>query len=203
MNTDKLRETYNEIAEGYLRYPHQNWDNDFIRYFAKALKPGSRILDLGCGPGIESKIFAELDFDVYGFDLSDHFIELARKQVANGHFTQGDMRNLLYEDEYFDGIFCKASLLHIPKNEIDVVLKEITRVLRKNGLLHVALKKGDDEGDITDDRYGETITRFFSFWKEDKFRDKLLSFPYELIKEDAYLRPGSKTTWLKFLFRKV
>ena len=49
------------------------------------------------------------------------------------------MRHLPFEPESFDGVFAKASLLHI-KRRSSGVLDEIARVLKPNGVVYIGVK---------------------------------------------------------------
>lgn len=133
MDVKKLKDTYNKIAKDYAEdHAKDTWDDDFIDYFSKELPLGATILDLGCGPGTDVVKLVNKGLKIYGFDLSEELLKIASKRLPEAIFSQGDMLNgLPYEDDFFDGVFSKASLLHIPKDKIENVLKEIIRVLKK------------------------------------------------------------------------
>lgn len=164
-STDELRSTYNRIAHDYHQdHLTDTWDDDYFSYFAEAIAPRGRVLDLGCRPGTETKRLIANGFEVEGFDLSDELLVIAREQNPHAKFIQGDMRSLPYADESFDGVFAKASLLHIPKQDMDTVLQEIHRVMKPKAIVHVAVKKarGDAyEAEQTENDYGYDYKRFF------------------------------------------
>ncbi len=111
------------------------------------LKPGSDVLDAGCGIGGSSRLMAKkFDFIVAGMDLSDQFIQTARAisdrfflsdQV---YFQQGSILEMPFENDSFDAILCQHVLMNIEDKE--KVIKEFFRVLRKNGklILHEIVK---------------------------------------------------------------
>jgi hypothetical protein len=80
--------------------------------FIARLPPGGHILDAGCGSGRDARAFAEAGFRVTAFDAS---AELARLASAHCGFAVAERR---FEDvdevAQFDGIWCCASLLHVP-----------------------------------------------------------------------------------------
>ncbi len=90
-------------SEHYLNlYSHRD-KNDALQMisFLKeklSLKPGARILDLGCGPGRHSLIFAKEAFKVTGFDLSKRLLEAACKGISlegiDLSLVRGDIRHL-------------------------------------------------------------------------------------------------------------
>lgn len=71
------------------------------------LKPGMRVLDVGCGPGRHALSLASRGIEVHGVDLSPDFIELARTPAADlpATFEVMDVRDLAY-DRDFDAAIC-------------------------------------------------------------------------------------------------
>ena len=49
-------------------------------------------------------------------------------------------------NEAFDGIWASASLLHVPSDELELVLSNLRNALKPNGFLYASFKKGDFEG---------------------------------------------------------
>lgn len=204
METRKLADTYDKIAHDYFKeHESDTWDNDFLELFSRILSLKAKVLDLGCGPGVETKKLHEKGFEVYGFDLSKELLDIAKVQTPGASFLQGDMlRELPYEAEFFDGIFAKASLLHIPKEKIESVLKEILRILKKNGILHIAVKSGNGEKEVKESNYGYEYERFFSFWSLEELKELFLKFNLTILKEGSWENFEKKTIWLKFLLKK-
>jgi len=104
-----------------------------------AVKPGHRVLDLGCGPGISA--FGMLDrvqdIDIVGLDLSRTMLFLAKqwqKVEPNGHrveFVRADATQLPFGDHSFDAVVGHSFLYLLPRP--DQVLLEVRRVLRPGG----------------------------------------------------------------------
>lgn len=99
------------------------------------LKEGERILDVACGSGELSLKIAEKGYEVYGIDLSEDAINMAkcfseRERIAC-KFEVGSVEDMPYSDGYFDKIVCSSSLEHF-KDDIKA-LKEMHRVLKPNG----------------------------------------------------------------------
>ena len=57
-----------------------------------------------------------------------------------------DLRKLDFKDKSFDGIWCCASFIHLPKKYAENVLKEFNRILKEPGILFLGLKEGTSEG---------------------------------------------------------
>lgn len=68
------------------------------------LEKGAKILDLACGHGRHSLELAKRGYRVTGVDYSEHFINIAKenakKENVNVTYTQGDMREISYKDEF-------------------------------------------------------------------------------------------------------
>ncbi len=205
MSDDSLRDTYNRIAKDYVvDHGKDTWDNDYIKYLAEALSKNSKVLDLGCGPGFDTAKLLKKGLIVEGFDLSDDLLEIARRLNTKTTFTQGDMRKLPYDNDSFDGVFAKASLLHIPKRDISKVLSEISRVLKPNGYVHIAVKGGEGEGTLIEDDYGYEYRRFFSYWKMEDFIKELEEQKFYLVRSEIWRKTElSYTIWVKILAKKT
>ena len=200
-DTHKLKSTYEKIADDYhADHAADTWDDDFIEIFSQMVGKGAKVLDLGCGPGIETKKLVGKGLSVYGLDLSDKLLEIARKNNPAVEFVQGDMRHLPYGDGQFDGVFAKASLLHIPKSDIPQVLAEISRVLKPKGVFHAAVKQGEGEKEETEDDYGYAYTRFFSYWTQEEFQRQLTEHGFKITNSDILKR---SFTWIRVIALKA
>jgi 2-polyprenyl-3-methyl-5-hydroxy-6-metoxy-1,4-benzoquinol methylase len=100
-------------------------------------RPDQRLLDFGCGPGLYSVQFGHIGYEVYGFDISQANVEVARQLAAQYgtsdrmHFQQGVAERLDYPDDYFDVIAGIDILHHV---EISPAIAECLRVLKPGGL---------------------------------------------------------------------
>ena len=169
-----LKATYNLLAEDWYR-DHQDdawWiegTNKFISYF----KPGSLILDAGCGAGVKSKYLISKGLRVVGIDFSENLIKIAKREVISGEFMLLDMREADKLDQEFDGIFAQASFLHIPKNEIEKVMRGLCIKLKSGGYFYIAVKekkpKGPEEEIKKENGYGHEYERFFSYFTLEEF----------------------------------
>ncbi|GDX20638.1 hypothetical protein LBMAG07_15590 [Actinomycetes bacterium] len=132
--------------------------------FASFLSPGSQILDLGCGPGRDIKIFSEAGHKPIGIELNPAFVDMARRQ---GDVIQGDIRNIssIFSPTSFDGVWAQASLVHLVKSEIGPVLQGLRDLLKPNGRLYACVPATGETGwlDESDGR------RWYTTWPEDSF----------------------------------
>ena len=122
----------NPSEESY--YLLNRWKNKNYKYF----------LDLGCGLGRHSLLFANNDFQVNSFDLSDIAVnDLTTKSknlgLQNIICTTGDMSKLPYSDNSFDCLLAYHVISHTDSQGIKIIIKEINRVLKNGGEFFLTL----------------------------------------------------------------
>ena len=100
-------------------------------------------LDLGCGLGRHTILFAQNDFNTCAFDLSHDAVVETKKYAEREHLKidalEGDMLKLPYKDNSFDAILCFNVISHTDTKGFKKILKEIKRVLRINGEVYLTL----------------------------------------------------------------
>lgn len=109
--------------------------------FLAGIPPGGHILDAGCGSGRDAKAFAEQGFRVTAFDASNALAQLASEHC--GFAVQVRTFDDVDEVEAYDGIWCCASLLHVPAAEMPRTIRALWAALKPGGALYVSFKNGD------------------------------------------------------------
>ncbi|MCY3603082.1 MAG: methyltransferase domain-containing protein [Chloroflexi bacterium] len=104
------------------------------------LRPGLRLLDLGCGPGQVTAVLAEAvaPGETWGIDMEPSQVELARTVAserggAHARFEVADAAELPFGDGSFDVVTCLDLLAYVP--DTSRVLAEVRRVLKPGGTL--------------------------------------------------------------------
>jgi ubiquinone/menaquinone biosynthesis C-methylase UbiE len=117
-------------------------------WWASALVSGRRVLDAGCGVGYGSAIFARAGAEeVVGVDLFGTAIDAAARYADPVlQFEIGDVRRLTFPDRHFDVVACFEVIEHVA--EQDVVLDELSRVLRKDGVLVISSPNKETSGQL-------------------------------------------------------
>ncbi len=137
-------------------------DTRRLQTFLSRLKPGSTILELGCGAGLDSSFMLAAGFDVTPSDGSP---EMAREAERNlGRPVRILPFATLAEQNAFDGVWANACLLHVSRPDLSDVLGRILRALRPGGLFYASYKTGKSEGN---DRYG----RYYNYPPQDWLSD--------------------------------
>ncbi len=100
-------------------------------------------LDLGCGLGRHTILFAKEGFNTKAYDLSKNAIErakeYAKKEGLDVEFKIGDMLNLPYKDNSIDCILCINVISHTDTEGMKKIISELKRVLNKDGECYLTL----------------------------------------------------------------
>ncbi len=119
---------------------------------AAQIKPGERILDVGCGTGdltLLAKERAGATGQVYGIDAAPEMIDVARSKAARAKaevdFRVSCHRTLPFPAESFDVVLSSLMMHHLPDDLKPQALAEIRRVIKPGGRLLIVDFKGQLE----------------------------------------------------------
>lgn len=208
--------SYAKIAEtrNITHHDFDFWRKDFEEF--RKFLPKGRIIDIGCGAGRDASLFKKYkdSYSYLGIDASPEMIRGARMLVPGAIFLEMNMYELNFEKDFFDGFWAAVSLLHIPKKrylkvfqrKIDIVLGQISKVVKKNGIGFIVIKEGEGEQMIYN--YNEGYARFFAFYNEGEFRKILEKNGFKILKCEKDLkeyRPltGNYTIYLKYFVKNI
>ncbi|MBB6454096.1 ubiquinone/menaquinone biosynthesis C-methylase UbiE [Salirhabdus euzebyi] len=119
------------------------WDKGsrktIIPFLARFVPKGSQVGDIGCGDGYGSWKLHREGYKVIGVDISKQMIEKAKARTVPEQlmFEQGDLAELPFQSESFDAIMAINSLEWV--EDPLHALRELSRVLRKHGVLCVGI----------------------------------------------------------------
>jgi ubiquinone/menaquinone biosynthesis C-methylase UbiE len=145
----RLQEEFNRWAlagEGdKMQQHHADITEKTIRLMD--LRPGERVLDLGCGSGWATRLLARLVSDgpegfgqVVGVDVSDEMVRLARAQsrdFENILYVWGSAEQIPWEENFFDKVLSVESFYYYADQ--DRALKELFRVMAPRGRLFILI----------------------------------------------------------------
>jgi len=169
---DKINElvisAYNSIADSYAEAyaGHDEVDFKYLEYFINHL-PGKKILDMGCGIGVNTNFLTNMGFNVIGIDASEKMLDNAHKLYPSLTFEKQDIRQTTYPNYSFDGIVLAYVIEHFNDKGLLQLRDEITRLLRKGGLLFITSHEGSSE-EIIPDPLDENVSIYYNFLTGDK-----------------------------------
>ena len=136
---------YDENAEAFFADTVTARADTLYEFFTKQLPAGGRILDAGCGSGRDALAFRQAGFAVTAFDASAQMVRLASRHaglaVIQMRFEDVDWR------ERFDGVWACASLLHVPRSDLPVMVGKLVATLVQGGVMFASFKYGTEERD--------------------------------------------------------
>jgi len=113
------------------------------------------ILDVGCGSGRDAVYFESLGYEVIAIDGSPQLINWAKCN----HDSDIDWQCCTFDDlvqkdwqAKFSGIWACASLLHVPFNELSILIDTLLAMLKKGGVFYISFKYGYSDR-IDDERF--------------------------------------------------
>ena len=188
---------YNQNAPDFIRTTQTVDFHEIQALFLSYLPDKSRILDLGCGSGRDAKYFMEQGYQVEATDGSKELCRAAAKYL--GTAVKQQLFLDLDETEYYDGIWACASILHLKKAELPVMLRKIWTALKKDGICYTSFKYGTFEGmrngryftDPTEEGFSELAAQVSGLKTEKLW-----------ITGDVRKDRGNEQ-WLNIIFRKV
>ena len=105
------------------------------------------ILDVGCGIGNTLySLYANGYTKLHGFDTEKELVKVVKKTLSQSHLFIGNAEDIPLKSGYFDYCTCYDLLEHVKKPHL--VLKEINRILKPNGILYITIANGYSINDI-------------------------------------------------------
>jgi SAM-dependent methyltransferase len=137
-------------------------------FLARLQAEGKRtLLEIGAGPGRDSRFFHDNGLTVTCTDLSPQMVEHCRQLGLDAHVM--DFANLRFPPASFDAIFAQNCLLHVPKADFPGILTSLHDLLAPDGLFFLGQYGGvDREGIWAGDHYEPK--RFFARYLDEQLQ---------------------------------
>lgn len=155
----------------------------------------ARVVEIGCGDGRDAAEIVTRVSWYEGFDPSEGLLAIARERLPETSFVQADALSYEYP-ENADVVFSFASLLHSPKEDLELVFPKVAQALRSGGIFYISLKERADY--VAEDKVDEYGTRTFYFYTPQLLRE--LAGDLELVYEDR--QKIGNTDWFTVAFKK-
>ncbi|MFN3828255.1 MAG: class I SAM-dependent methyltransferase [Micavibrio sp.] len=171
INVDtKLPQTenyYESNAQNYYESTLKIDMTDVYDLFLKNIPKSGRILDAGSGSGRDTLAFLKRGYEVDAFDASESLAKLSSQ--LTGLETKVIKFQNFESLPIYDGIWACASLLHVPKKEMNSCIQRLLKALKPNGAIYVCFKLGNLERVANDGR-------FYTDLNEKQLREILSKF---------------------------
>ena len=125
---------YNE--EFWNKYADENesrYNEEFAKYLrdlASSLPGVQRILEIGCGTGIDLRLFSD-SFQLHGIDLNEHALEIAKEKLSFADFQKENITKLPFEDSSIDFVFTHGLMNYLDDDVLEKGIAEMFRVSKR------------------------------------------------------------------------
>ena len=158
---DRRAAEYDDWYEGtglHAARSRPGWSDEVAALVAlvRGLEP-ARTLDVACGTGFMTRHHRG---EVVGLDQSESMLEVAREQVPDAEFVQGDALDLPFPDGSFDRLFTSYFYCHLEEPERQRFLREARRVALELVVVGTILGAGEEPA-----RWDERVLKDGSRWK--------------------------------------
>jgi demethylmenaquinone methyltransferase/2-methoxy-6-polyprenyl-1,4-benzoquinol methylase len=155
----EIKETYGKLSKIYATLEGR-FEKKLRERGLKFLdvQNGDVVLEVGFGTGCTLVALAKavgVTGRVCGVDVTPEMVQLAKERLKKELITikvelsEGDARNMLYEDSMFDAVYMSSVLELFDTPDIPKVLEEVKRVLKPNGkICVVSISKENHENSI-------------------------------------------------------
>ena len=119
-------------------FPEKYPEEEVVRFLSMFKKKNIKILDLASGSGKNTFAAVDKGFKVYCVDYSKPGLDLTLKTVKKKknckvYCLDITKNKLPFSSNFFDGIIATQVLDHVFKEDVDFIISEMKRVLKKNG----------------------------------------------------------------------
>ncbi len=169
------------------------------------LTQGGKIIDLGSGPGRDAIYLQKKGTYVLCCDFSLQMLDRCSAKGLETRLMNYEAELGLFPDSSLDGLWTNCSLTTTPESKIEIVLKEIYRILKPNSPAFFGFIEGDfrEEGGISPDRKYE-LPRFRFRANRKQIKDLIEKSGLKMINFGVVPKEISgKNTYLKYLCTKL
>jgi SAM-dependent methyltransferase len=124
---------YEELAETFM-CSRDSWiGTDVVRGWARELRPGAAVLELGCGHGVISAVLVEAGVALYAVDSSPTLLREFRKRFPAAEAECCTAEASTFFDRQFDGVVAVGLLFLLEPEAQRIVLAKVAEALAPGG----------------------------------------------------------------------
>ncbi|MFE0509702.1 class I SAM-dependent methyltransferase [Streptomyces sp. NPDC058964] len=187
-DTDFLTATrtfYDAIADDYAERFRDDLaarplERAVLGAYAELVGTAGTVADLGCGPGRATAHLAALGLSVFGLDLSESMLAIARRENPGLRFERGSMLDLDLPDGELAGVVSWYSSIHTPVDRLPALFAEFHRVLAPGGHLLLGFQVGDAPRRL-DKPWGHPVALDFQRRRPEPMADLLAGAGFALL----------------------
>lgn len=162
-------------VEQYLKMTEAYLSQGYVDRLKEWFKPGSRLLELGMGPGKDLELMSRT-FDVTGSDRSQIFIDLYKEKFPSSKLCLLDAVGL-ETDQVFDGIYTNKVLMHLSEEDLRRSLKRQSQILVDKGMVCHSFWYGNGEEDFSG--------LHFTYYNEERLKE-IFGHAFQVIEISLY-----------------
>ena len=144
-NFKEIQDQYNEWANTYEQ-DAKDWSYSSPKKIAERLKrylkPEMKMVDLGCGTGLNGPEYNDLELTLVGIDSSQKMLKKAKQKGYQ--IVQGDIGKTPFKDNQFDASICITVLENFP--DICPYVQEMARIVKPSGIITFTVACSQIEG---------------------------------------------------------
>ncbi len=198
-----MKESMKEALQFYDKYSKVYADYTFdklmqfqLNEFISKLPKNAKVLDIGCGSGRDSHYFHDYGLEVTAIDSSESMLKEAKSRAQGVTLKKMDMKKLTLSKESFDGVWIMATLTTVEKKEALPTLKEAAKVLKKNGILYVAVQEGEGEIIKNNPKYGN-VPKFYAYYQQKEMEDLIKQAGFAILKSTVEEDSSTNKKWVE------
>ena len=169
--------------------------NDWLSHLPK----DGLLLDLGCGPGQDTRFLRRQGFRAYGVDLTWSFLQAGKRRSSRLPLVQADMRHLPFSSFEFDGIWAAASVIHLPKSHVRTLFRKLFMLTKPGGWLAFTVMYGREIGVP---RQQWIPGRYLAKWYKAELEQAVRAAQWEIVTIERVKNQERKGSWLNLLAKR-
>ena len=187
---DCYNKTAGKYAEKFLNeLDEKPLDRILLQAFADQNLQRGQLIDLGCGPGHTTKFMYDHGFvNVVGTDIASEMVRVAKANHPPIAFEQANLLKLKYKNSSFGSALAFYSIVNFDYSQVQMALKEISRILVTDGELLLAFHAGNEIIQLTE-FLGESVDIKFQLFDTNRIKAILNGSGFrviDLIKREPY-----------------